>query len=631
MRQASLSTDPSRPGDKQEIERLQHEVNTYKRLVGFPELPGLDIEELIVQSGQARVFRGVYSKTKQVVAVKVFSAGNAAREEMEIILHAGTHPNVIQVVTYCESPPCVVTPYLNNGDLNSFLKKYGAQNASTTTRLAIGIAKGLQFLHEKRIIHRDLKSHNVLLDKDYNPVIADFGLSRLAMHTIDSFTNDKEKGTLRWMAPECFQTQKYSLKVDIYAFAIILWELLSGQDPYVGLTSMQVMNHVANRKRPLINPTWDQGLVQLMQKCWDQEPQYRPAAVDIIDVLDKKENETQRINVKEVTSQDEESKLRAEILRVELAKKKLELEHLQQTIEEKKQRKDEKRRLKDEERKRQEDAERKKREEEEQEERCLKDEERKRKEDAERKKREEDEREEKRLRTEVLRVKQELLGIMDIEFSQKQSELEKRQTVLEEKVRQELEEKIQQKLTEKIRQNIEEKFRQKVAGKVQRELEKTQLELVKKIRFQLETRRPRLTKISFQLETKRPELVKIVQQLEIRLDLPELVVLIELELKNKQSEIAMTIKQDVEEKQQQLVELIQRELKEIQMQLEQIIQQELEGERFKRELTEIIQKEKDQLPRVHPGVLQQPKHLCCGQAPGSKGCQRRQISGGGGS
>jgi len=155
-------------------------------------------------------------------------------------------------------------------------------------RVAEGAARGMNYLHcgQPAVLHRDLKSANILLEADsYNPKVCDFGLSRIKAHENNSMTANC--GTVQWMAPEILANETYAEPADVYSYGIILWELLSRDCPYEGMSAIQCALAVLNRDvRPEI-PTWcPQLFVQLIQACIDKEPSNRPTFTDILTTLD---------------------------------------------------------------------------------------------------------------------------------------------------------------------------------------------------------------------------------------------------------------------------------------------------------------------------------------------------------
>ena len=162
-------------------------------------------------------------------------------------------------------------------------------------QFAIDIAEGMKCLHEMRptIIHRDLKSLNVFVcrvkDK-WKMKVADFGLSRspeAEMMTTQLGTIVKAYIIQHWMAPQLLEGKQYSIKVDVYSYGILLWEILVRKTPYSNLNSpMAILKYVAiDRQRPsleLIDVDCPRELISVMQKCWAHESVKRPDFRSII-------------------------------------------------------------------------------------------------------------------------------------------------------------------------------------------------------------------------------------------------------------------------------------------------------------------------------------------------------------
>ena len=150
---------------------------------------------------------------------------------MEVI----RHPNIVLFLGACTKAPnlCIVLEYCSRGSLWSLL--HDAQIKMSweyRKKFALVIAKGVYYLHtnQRPILHRDLKSLNVLLDHALNCKLADFGWTRV----IDKEMTSKI-GTYQWMAPEVIRGYKYSEKADVFSFGIILWELATRKPPYYGI------------------------------------------------------------------------------------------------------------------------------------------------------------------------------------------------------------------------------------------------------------------------------------------------------------------------------------------------------------------------------------------------------------
>ena len=141
---------------------------------------------------------------------------------------------------------CVVTEYLPGGSLRSFLSKRKGEilPLEDVVRMALDIACGMEYLHLKGVIHRDLKSENLVLAEDGSVKLVDFGVSRFES---ECNAREDDPGTYRWMAPEMLCLKPYSRKVDVYSFGIVLWELLTTLLPYEDLTAVQAAFLVSNK------------------------------------------------------------------------------------------------------------------------------------------------------------------------------------------------------------------------------------------------------------------------------------------------------------------------------------------------------------------------------------------------
>ncbi|CAI0394204.1 unnamed protein product [Linum tenue] len=164
------------------------------------------------------------------------SAGESQfRTELEMISLA-VHRNLLRLEGYCatSNERLLVYPHMANGSVASRLRDYDAAKPAldwnTRKRIAIGAARGLLYLHEQcdpKIIHRDVKAANVLLDDDYEAVVGDFGLAKLLDHA-DSHVTTAVRGTVGHIAPEYLSTGQSSEKTDVFGFGILLIELITG-------------------------------------------------------------------------------------------------------------------------------------------------------------------------------------------------------------------------------------------------------------------------------------------------------------------------------------------------------------------------------------------------------------------
>lgn len=160
-------------------------------------------------------------------------------------------PNfILQFIAACKKPPvyCIITEYMSQGNLRMYLNKKEPYSLSTETilRLALDISRGMEYLHSQGVIHRDLKSNNLLLNDEMRVKVADFGTSCLETQCREEKGN---MGTYRWMAPEMIKERRYTRKVDVYSFGIVLWELTTALLPFQGMTPVQAAFAVADKVR----------------------------------------------------------------------------------------------------------------------------------------------------------------------------------------------------------------------------------------------------------------------------------------------------------------------------------------------------------------------------------------------
>lgn len=201
------------------------------------------------------------------------------------------HPNIVLFMGAVTQPPnlSIVTEYLSRGSLYRLLHKHGAREALDEKRrlcMAYDVAKGMNYLHKRNppIVHRDLKSPNLLVDKKYTVKVCDFGLSRLKANTF--LSSKSAAGTPEWMAPEVLRDEPSNEKSDLYSFGVILWELATLQQPWGNLNPAQVVAAVGFKgKRLEIPHDLNPQVAAIIEACWANEPWKRPSFSTIMDLL----------------------------------------------------------------------------------------------------------------------------------------------------------------------------------------------------------------------------------------------------------------------------------------------------------------------------------------------------------
>ncbi|KZV33176.1 putative serine/threonine-protein kinase drkC, partial [Dorcoceras hygrometricum] len=250
----------------------------------------LDFEYNIASGSNRDLYKGSFRS--QDVAIKVFKTefinGDMQREFAQevYILRKVRHKNVVQFIGACTRPPllCIVTEFMSGGSVYDFLhKQKGVLKLPALLKIAIDVSKGMSYLHHNNIIHRDLKAANLLMDENDVVKIADFGIARVQLQ---SGVMTAETGTYRWMAPEVIGHKPYNHKADVFSFGIVLWELLTGKLPYANLTPLQAAVGVVQKGlRPAIPRHTHSLVVELLERCWQQEPSLRPEFSELVDIL----------------------------------------------------------------------------------------------------------------------------------------------------------------------------------------------------------------------------------------------------------------------------------------------------------------------------------------------------------
>lgn len=281
--------------------RTEHSESTWAKILQCssfltkPLLPfeewNIDFSELTVGTRVGigffgEVFRGMWNGTD--VAIKVFLEQDLTPENMEdfcneiYILSRLRHQNVILFLGACIKPPhlSMVTEYMEMGSLYYLIHMSGHKNKLSWRRrlkMLRDICRGLMCIHRMKIVHRDLKSANCLVNKHWTVKICDFGLSRAI--TDAPMSDSSSAGTPEWMAPELIRNEHFTEKCDIFSLGVIMWELCTLNRPWEGVPPVQVIYAVANEGSRLDIPEGPLG--KLISDCW-AEPNDRPSCQEIL-------------------------------------------------------------------------------------------------------------------------------------------------------------------------------------------------------------------------------------------------------------------------------------------------------------------------------------------------------------
>nr|XP_043619645.1 probable serine/threonine-protein kinase DDB_G0281745 [Erigeron canadensis] len=252
-------------------------------------------EELITkkQIGQGScgtVYHGLWYGSDVAVklfAYQEFSDSVIVSFKMEVsLMKRLRHPNILLFMGAVTSPQrlCIVTEFLPRGSLFQILNRNTTQlDWRRRLHMAMDIARGMNYLHNHTppIVHRDLKSSNLLVDRNWTVKVGDFGLSRLKYETY--LKTKSGKGTPQWMAPEVMRGEDANERSDVYSFGVVLWEIITGKVPWDDLNPIQVIAAVGFMNKRLeipkdVDPLW----ASLIECCWHSEPQSRPTFQEIL-------------------------------------------------------------------------------------------------------------------------------------------------------------------------------------------------------------------------------------------------------------------------------------------------------------------------------------------------------------
>eukprot|EP00929_Paragymnodinium_shiwhaense_P104954 TRINITY_DN6979_c0_g1_i2.p1 TRINITY_DN6979_c0_g1~~TRINITY_DN6979_c0_g1_i2.p1 ORF type:complete len:388 (-),score=65.40 TRINITY_DN6979_c0_g1_i2:80-1243(-) len=280
---------PSKPGQQAVVELDAHE---------FVRPEEIAYGDCLGSGGFGQVFRGMY-RGHPVAIKKMILPGDSMQEKSKLeelrreidSLRFLRHPRLVQFIGACLSPPtlCILTELMPGGSLHDLLHvKRVMLQAHDRKRLSLQMAEAVCFLHGHKpmVVHRDLKSMNILLDAACNAKLCDFGLTMPMGVDKTSFARNKggESGSPRYMAPEFFvDTAKITEKVDIWAMGCVLIEIFGGPVPLHDCQSLQqICTRLAvQRVGPAIPVNFSQALRGCVQRCLEFEVARRCSARDV--------------------------------------------------------------------------------------------------------------------------------------------------------------------------------------------------------------------------------------------------------------------------------------------------------------------------------------------------------------
>ena len=253
------------------------------------------LERELGTGGMARVFLGRDEVLDRPVAVKVLNPLHGGTDIGERFQREGrtaarlAHPNIVQVYDAGEGAldgresPYIVMEYVPGGDLKELIDRQGRLSGAELSRLGGEVCSGLAHAHERGVIHRDIKPHNILLDENGHAKVTDFGIAR-ALDTSQATLTGAYLGTALYSSPEQLQGQKVTPKSDVYSLGVTLYQAATGEPPFSGGTPIEVASqHVSKAPTPPRERGADvsEDLEVLILACLAKQADDRPTVDEV--------------------------------------------------------------------------------------------------------------------------------------------------------------------------------------------------------------------------------------------------------------------------------------------------------------------------------------------------------------
>ena len=262
-----------------------------------------DVKMLIGDGGMANVYLAYDRTEKQHVAIKMLRyelskdetfIKRFKRESSQVL--PLNHPNIVKIndIGDYQQQPFIVMEYVNGKTLKDYLRENGAVSSELAIQIMKQIVSGMRYAHENNIIHRDLKTQNIMITEDYVVKIMDFGIA-LSSNEADMTQTNTIMGSVHYLAPELARGSLATERSDIYAMGIILYELLTGDVPFKGEGAVNIALQHLEAKMPSIkevNETLPNSLDNVIQKATAKRPLNRYATIveleiDLLTALDE--------------------------------------------------------------------------------------------------------------------------------------------------------------------------------------------------------------------------------------------------------------------------------------------------------------------------------------------------------
>ncbi|KAK4746577.1 hypothetical protein SAY87_025614 [Trapa incisa] len=293
---------------------------------------GFRSERLVGKGGYAEVYKGVLPNGEEIAVKRLTRALNEERKVKEFLTEIGTighvsHPNVLSLLGCCiDNGLYLIFLFSSRGSVASLLhdEKMPTMDWNTRYKIVMGTASGLHYLHkgcQRRIIHRDIKSSNILLTSDFEPQISDFGLAKWLPSQWTHHSIAPIEGTFGHLAPEYFMHGIVDEKTDVFAFGVFLLEMISGRKPVDG--SHQSLHSWAKPIlqqcgiERLVDPRLEGAydVVQLRTLafaaalCIRASARWRPTMNEVLEVMEEEKIDLERWSMPEEEEEEDQDEL----------------------------------------------------------------------------------------------------------------------------------------------------------------------------------------------------------------------------------------------------------------------------------------------------------------------------------
>ncbi|XP_069749898.1 tyrosine-protein kinase BTK isoform X2 [Narcine bancroftii] len=294
------------------VTRLRHPVSCHTNkaplTAGFGygawEISPVDLTFLSeLGDGQFGVVKHGKWRGKYEVAIKMIKEGSMSEDdfidEAETMMKLN-HPKLVQLYGVCtkQRPIYIVTEFMSNGCLLSYLKLWGRQmNTLQLLEMSKDVCEAMAYLESFQFLHRDLAARNCLVDEVGTVKVSDFGLSRYVLD--DEYTSSQgSKFPIRWSPPEVLNFSRFSSKSDVWAFGVLMWEIFSlGKTPYERFSNADVVEHIIQGRRLYRPQQATEYVYNIMYSCWEDKADNRPAFSALLSNIQELVEDDSRIGV----------------------------------------------------------------------------------------------------------------------------------------------------------------------------------------------------------------------------------------------------------------------------------------------------------------------------------------------